>query len=206
MRARTEERVEKAEEMLCAGLSPGRVEQALAREYQVSPRKARAYMTRVYARWSQQNAADAPHRREKVLRMAERFYAKALLEKQYTAAANALNLLARMSGAFTQEHSRESALALLGPVPTDPTQALLYAQRALIVALNEVIANPALDPEKRLHWIAEIGGKIGTTHAKALVQHKLEAVAAQFLPQPDDDEQQDNATIDAAEWDRLKDA
>jgi hypothetical protein len=170
------ERIEAAEELLCAGLSPGRVERKLAQDYGVTTRQARKYIARVYARWEHQIAADAPHRREKVYRMAERFYAKALVDKQYTAAANTLNLLARLSGALTQESNRENPLAALGPLPSDPTEALIYAQNALIVALREVVGNPNIDPERRLRWISEIGGKIGMTHAKALMQSKLAKV------------------------------
>src|ERR1043166_7141459 len=127
-RIRTEERVEKVEEMLCAGISPGRIERTLAAEYGVTPRHIRRYLAEVYKRWTEQTAADAPHRREKVLRMTERFYSRALSEKQYTAAANALRLLAQMSGAFAQ-HDPERAeriTAAIGPMPTDPTGALIY--------------------------------------------------------------------------------
>ena len=205
MRAQTEERVERAEEMLCAGFSAGKVEQLLAKEYAVTTRQARNYIGAVYKRWGKQNEVDAPHRREKLVRMTERFYAKALMDKQYTAASQALNLLARMTGAFAEVPQTDAMVAVLGPVPTDPTQMLLYAQKAMAYALSEVVSNPALDPEKRLRWISEIGGKIGLTHAKALVQHKLEEVASRVLPEYES-EQQADSTIDAAEWSRLKDA
>jgi hypothetical protein len=170
------ERIEAAEELLCAGLSPGRVERKLSQDYGISTRQARTYIARVYERWEEQITADAPHRREKVYRMAERFYAKALIDKQYTAASNTLHLLAKLSGALQQESNRENPLATLGPLPTDPTEALIYAQKAMIVALSEVVANPNIDPERRLRWISEIGGKIGMTHAKALMQAKLARV------------------------------
>jgi hypothetical protein len=58
---------------------------------------------------------------------------------------------------------------------------LVYAQRCMAVALSEVVNNPAIDPERRLRWIADIGAKIGYTHSKALVQHKLDEVAQRVL-------------------------
>lgn len=176
-RKQTEDRIEAAEELLCAGVPPGRVQQKLADAYHVSDRQARKYITQVYRRWQKQTNDDAPHRREKIIRMAERFYAKALVEKQYTAAANVLALLAKMSGAFAPyDPQRAQQLAALGPVPEDPTLGLVYAQRVMLFALNEIVSNPAIDPERRLRWISEIGGKIGMTHAKALIQEKLDRV------------------------------
>jgi len=178
-----EERVEKAEEMLCAGVSPGRVERRLADEYGVTVRHARRYITRVYRRWQKQTDKDAPHRREKIIRQAERFYAKALAEKQFTAAANVLNLLARMSGAFTvRDPDREKLLAALGPPPDDPTLALVYTQKVMMFALREVIENPSIDPERRLRWIAEIGSKIGMTYPRVLIEHKLDTVEKKLDP------------------------
>ena len=177
-----EDRIDKAEDLLVGGISPGRIERALAKDYNVSTRQARRYIAAVYDRWRQQTIEDAPHRREKIIRMAERFYSKCLTEKQYSAASNALILLARMSGAFTQhDPTRQERLAQLGPPPTDPTQALVWAQRCMVFALHEVISNPSLDPERRLRWIAELGGKLGMTHAKTLVQHKLDEVEWRVL-------------------------
>jgi hypothetical protein len=51
----------------------------------------------------------------------------------------------------------------------------------MLFALNEVVSNPAIDPERRLRWIAEIGSKIGMTHAKTLMQAKLDEVASRVL-------------------------
>ena len=176
-----EERLDKVEEMLCAGISPGRIERTLAKDYGITQRQARSYIGRVYQRWQAQTRDDAPHRREKIIRMTERFYARALSDKQFTAAANALALLAKMSGAFTQyDPERERRLAALGPPPDDPTLALVWAQRCMIFALSEVVSHPTLDPERRLRWIAEIGGKIGMTHSKTLVQAKLDEVTVRL--------------------------
>jgi len=167
--------------MLCAGISPGRIERTLAKDHGITQRQARSYISRVYQRWQTQTRDDAPHRREKIIRMTERFYARALSDKQFTAAVNALALLAKMSGAFTQyDPERERRLAELGPPPDDPTLALVWAQRCMVFALSEVISHPTLDPERRLRWIAEIGGKIGMTHAKALVQAKLDEVTVRL--------------------------
>ena len=172
------ERIDRVEEMLCAGIDPGRVERTIAKEYGVSTRQARNYLGKAYARWQSQTNEDAPHRREKVIRMTERFYARALSEKQYTAASSALGLLARMSGAFAQHDAeREKLLARLGPPPDDPTLVLVWAQRCMASALYEVVSNPSIDPERRLRWVAELGSKLGMTHAKALVGSKLEEVA-----------------------------
>jgi hypothetical protein len=179
-RQKTDERVDLAEDLLCAGLGPGHVERQLVKDLRVSTRQARRYIQRVYARWTAQSAADGPHRREKVIRMAERFYAKAMGAKDLRAAVQALHILSKMSGGFQQHNvEREERMAALGPPPRDPTNALLYAQRVMIDALHEVATNGSLDPERRLRWVAELGSKIGLTHAKALVEAKLEAIEEQ---------------------------
>lgn len=97
------ERLEKVEEMLCAGLSPGRIEAILSRSeaedgFGVTQRQVRNYINRVYERWQEQSAADAPHRREKIFLMAERFYTRCLTAKSWAAAAQALAILVRVSG------------------------------------------------------------------------------------------------------------
>ena len=105
-----------------------------------------------------------------------------LSEKQYSAAASALTLLGRMSGAFVQhDAARDQRIAALGAPPEDPTLALVWAQKTMILALHEVVTNPSLDPERRLRWIAELGGKLGMTHSKTVVESKLDAVAARVL-------------------------
>jgi hypothetical protein len=165
---------------LCAGLGPGHVERQLVRDLAISTRQARRYIQRVYGRWNAQSAADGPHRREKVIRMAERFYAKAMAAKDLRAAVQALQILGTMSGGFQQHDAeRQKRMAALGPPPQDPTRALVYAQRIMIDALHEVATNAALDPERRLRWVAELGSKIGLTHAKALVEAKLDQIEEQ---------------------------
>lgn len=169
------QRIAEAEDLLCTGLSPGQTERQLAKDYGVSTRQARKYIARVYEHWREQSAADAPHRREKIIRMVERFYVKALVAKQWAAASHALTLLGRMSGGFVQHDPvRQQKLDEIGPPPTDPTGALLYAQRVMSLELAMVASNQALDPERRLRWIAELCGKIGMTHAKALIEERLE--------------------------------
>lgn len=172
-----EQRIEKTEEMLLAGIAPSRIEAALAKEYGVSPRQVRNYIAKVYAQWQSRRQADAPHRREKVVLMAERFYARCMAQKKYGPAGQILALLLKASGAFTQDSpDHERLVAELGPPPKDPTQVLVYAQRVMAHALYEVISNPALDPERKLRWVAELGSKLGMTHAKTLVEAKLAVI------------------------------
>src|SRR4051794_19872859 len=96
------ERVDAAEELLCVGLGPGHVERQLAKDYGVTTRQARRYIAAAYARWQEQSVADAPYRREKVIKMTERFYAKAVAAKDFKAGGTALQILCRMSGAMPQ--------------------------------------------------------------------------------------------------------
>lgn len=170
----TEDRLNEIEEMLCTGVSPSRVEQILAQKHQISTRQARRLRQKVYDRWDRQARADAPYRREKLIRMGERFYARCLAKKQYTAGAQMFGHLARMSGAFAQHDPiREQRVAEIGPPPTEPTQMLVWAQRSMALALWEVMTHPSIEPERRIRLITEIGAKLGMTHAKALVEARL---------------------------------
>jgi hypothetical protein len=186
-RIELEERLERVEELLCSGLAPERVQAKVAADYIITTRQARNYIGKVYARWRKQATMDAPHRREKLFRMTERFYARAVANKQYGAAVQALGLLAKMSGAFTgTSPSRETILAELGPVPDDPTQALVWMQRVMLRTVAEILADPTIDPERRARYIGDLGGKIGMTHAKALVEAKLDTIEQRVSPPTDD--------------------
>lgn len=152
----------------------------------------------VYTRWDQQSITDAPYRRERIIRMAENFYTKAVADQQFTAATAALQMLARMSGAFIQhDPNREASIATLGPLPDDPTLGLVYAQKCMLLTLQEVALNVSIDPEKRIRWIADIGAKIGITHAKTLIQHKLDDISSRVIGPSEThaDEMEDGSTI-----------
>lgn len=181
-----EERLERVEELMCSGLALERVLTKIADDYDITTRQARNYINKVYARWQKQAALDAPHRREKLFRMTERFYARAVANKQWSAAAHALTLLAKMAGAYTgTSPSREAIVAELGPIPDDPTQALIWTQRVMLRTIVEILADPTIDPERRARYIGDLGGKIGMTHAKTLVEAKLDTLEERVTPPTD---------------------
>ena len=174
-----EQRVERVEELMLSGVAPSRIEVALSKEYSLSRRQIRNYITEVYRRWRERREADAPLRRERVFLMGERFYTKTMAEKKYGPAAQILGLLMKASGAFEQRNEgQERLVAELGPPPLEPTAILVWTQRALALALHDVITNPALDPERKLRWMSELGGKLGMTHAKVLIESKLALIEA----------------------------
>lgn len=203
-RIELESRLERVEEMLCSGLATERVLTKIAEEYDISTRQARNYINKVYARWQKQAALDAPHRREKLFRMTERHYARAVANKQWSAANNALALLAKMAGAFTgTSPSRETILAELGPVPDDPTLALVWMQKVMLRTVAEILADPTIDPERRARYVGDLGGKIGMTHAKALVEAKLDTIEQRITPPVDDASRLEADTTDWPPTSRL---
>lgn len=188
-------RLDEIEDRLAAGLPPGQVDRALAQKHGISVRQARNLRQKVYARWREETLADAPHRREKLIRMVERHYALAMrgetitlpdgttkTDRPWTAATSTLRLLAEMSGAFAQyDPEREAHVAELGPPPSDPTQALVWGQRCLVLQLDEVMRNPAIEPERKTQLVGDLVAKLGMTHAKALVEAKLSAIEGRLL-------------------------
>src|SRR5213080_3863967 len=116
------------EEGLVAGLSAGRLERELAKKFGVSQRQVRRYVAEVYSRWAEEAKKDAPHRREKLIRMVERVFAKAVAQQKYGAAVGAAQLLAKLGGTFARRLDQRQRLAeLLGPPPVDdPTKGLQY--------------------------------------------------------------------------------
>jgi len=189
-------RLDEIEDRLAAGLPPGQVDRAIAQKHGISVRQARNLRQKVYARWREETLGDAPHRREKLIRMVERHYAIAMrgetitfpdgttkTVRPWTAATSTLRLLAEMSGAFAQhDPAREARIAELGPPPLDPTQALIWGQRCLVLQLDEVMRNPAVDPERKVRLVGDLVAKLGMTHAKTLVEAKLERVTRQLEP------------------------
>jgi hypothetical protein len=188
-------RLDEIEDRLAAGLPPGQVDRALAQKHGISVRQARNLRQKVYARWREETLGDAPHRREKLIRMVERHYALAMRGetvtfpdgstksvRPWTAATSTLRLLAEMSGAFAQyDPEREARIAELGPPPSDPTQALVWGQRCLVLQLDEVMRNAAIEPERKTRLVADLVAKLGMTHAKALVEAKLNAIEGRLL-------------------------
>jgi hypothetical protein len=84
---------------------------------------------------------------------------------------------ARRAGDTVDAAPHLASYRALGEPPTDdPTMGLVYAQNCMLVALREVVTDPILESEKRWKLISQLGGQIGVTHAKALVQHKLDKV------------------------------
>lgn len=196
-----ERRIQEAEEQLCVGVSPGRIESDFKNRYEIGRRQVQLLLAEVYKRWMVQTQKDAPHRREKVIRMAERFYARALADKQYSAAGNVLTLLARLSGAFTSyDPARQQILDAIGLPPRDPTQAVIWAQQAMLAAMHEVLSSPAIDPERRIRLLADLGSKVSYTHAKALIEAKVDEVRERVFPSEDNDDNQQLEDASDVAW------
>lgn len=172
-----EVRVDKCEELLCAGLGAGKIEAVMVKEHGITPRQARRYLQQVYRRWREQSTEDAPARREKVIRMAERLFAKALAKEQFSAAAQAVAILARLSGGLLQhDPARAKRLKELGPPPTNTRLVLPYARKLLVFELYEVAQNESLDPDRRLRWIAELAGKMGMIFSRSEIEETAERI------------------------------
>lgn len=183
-RSEIEQRLVAVEDLLVAGVPSTRIERELARTYGISRRQVRHYITEVYRRWGTDSIADAPHRRDKLVRMAERLYAKAVANDKFGAATSALNTLAKLSGGFAQRYIDPDRYAkLLGPPPTDdPNQALIYAQKVLVLTMQDIAQDASIDPERRWRLLGDLAAKVGMTFSRTQVQHELETVKRRLLP------------------------
>lgn len=199
-------RVDSAEEMLVAGLGSGTVRRQLVDKFGISDRQAQKYISAVYARWRGENAADVPYRRETHFRRGERLFAKAIAAKSYAAAAAVYAAMSRQTTAVNPVNPRRRArLEELGPVPTDPSQALQYARSALLVELEDVQNNDALDPERRLRLMTDICGKLGMLYARSEIEEvvaRVEALVRGQFGQPPVAEVVDAQSIGFAETSR----
>jgi hypothetical protein len=197
----TEDRLNEIEEMLCAGISPGRVEHLAATRFGISPRQARRLRMKVYDRWKMQSQTDAPHQREKYIRMGERFFAKCVAREQFTAAAQMFGHLARMSGGFVQhDPARDARVQQLGPPPEDPTQALVWGQRCLMLQIDEVTRSAVIDPERKIRLVGDLVAKLGMTHAKVLVESRLAELGRRLLPTTSTATEDDLEEIEDLAW------
>lgn len=170
-------RLDDAEDMLRAGLTPSVVRRTLVTKYGCSPGQARKYVQAVNARWREQMTEDVPFRRERVIHMVENHYARAMAAKKFAPAATSLGHLIRLSAALQQHNpARAERIRALGPAPMEPGKALQYARKILLIELEEVANNEDLDPEKRLRLISEVTGKLGMLYSRSEVEEALEEV------------------------------
>ena len=91
----------------------------LEAEWSISRRHVERYIHQVHERREKERAADAPYRRENLLRKMERFYAKAMAKDKFGPAAQILIAEARISGAFDHTADRDALIKRLGPPPDD---------------------------------------------------------------------------------------
>jgi hypothetical protein len=130
-------------------------------------------------RWSAESKRDSAFRREKLIRMAERLYAKVYAADRYGPANSALQTLARIGGAFASDPGDRirNIELILGPPPAgDPLKAMEYAQGVLLLSMQDVASDPSLDPERRWRLLADMAAKVGMTFSRAQVQADLDKV------------------------------
>jgi hypothetical protein len=183
-RIEKEKRLISVEDALVAGLNPARIERELSAQYGVSARQIRKYIAEVYRRWADESLKDAPTRREKLIRMVERVFAKALAKQKFGAAVSAAQLLAKLGGTFARRtESRPKLAEVLGPAPVDdPTKGLQYMHGLLLLNAQEVFDDPEMDPERRYRLLSDMVAKAGMTYSKDLMQQKLHKVIGRLGP------------------------
>jgi hypothetical protein len=186
-RLEKEIRLNMVEEMMLAGIAPARIDRELQTKHGLSVRQARRYMAEVRERWVSGKREDLLHRREKLLRMQERVFAKAMADKRYSAANGAIANMHKLSGGFAQSNEISDRVAqTLGPPPIDdPMGALIYAQKCLLLSLEDVMRDPSIDPERKVRLIADLSAKVGMTHPRTLIQADLKKLRKRLKPASD---------------------
>jgi hypothetical protein len=178
-----ESRLLAVEELLVSGIGTARIERELARKFSVTVRHVRRYIAEVRQRWVEESQEDQAHRREKLIRMAERLYAKAYAADRFGPANSALQTLARLGGAFANgQIDRGRFVETLGPPPKDdPTKALIYAQNVLVLSMQDIAQDPSIDPERRWRLLGDLAAKVGMTHSRTVLQNELDTVKQRVL-------------------------
>jgi len=177
-RLELENRLDRVEEMLAGGFPSGSVARKLAAEWSISRRQVEKYIRRAHERRERERLADAPYRRESLLRKMERFYAKAMSQEKFGPAAQILIAEMRLSGAFDQTADRDALVQRLGPPPEDPGEMLVYTRRVLMASLYEAMLSPFLDVEKRQRIIADLAFKIAATQSRTEIEAEMLKVEA----------------------------
>ena len=62
------------------------------------------------------------------------------------------------------------------PPLDDATTGLVWARKCMLAALDEVIRDPVITAEKRWRFVSDLGGKIGMTYSKSLMEEKVDRV------------------------------
>jgi hypothetical protein len=178
-----ESRLLAVEELLVSGIGTARIERELARKFSVTVRHVRRYIAEVRQRWVEESQEDQAHRREKLIRMPERLYAKAYAADRFGPANSALQTLARLGGAFANgQIDRGRFVETLGPPPKDdPIKALVYAQNVLVLSMQDIAQAPSIDPERRWRLLGDLAAKVGMTHSRSVLQNELDTVKQRVL-------------------------
>lgn len=176
---------DRVEDMLVQGVPVATVIKALRADppqgYSMSTVAANKLITEVHERWQKARDKEAPHRREKVWRMAEVLYAKSV-NKSPSVAASLLSTMNKMLPAPVDEAEvieRRRIVEQLGPAPQDPVQLSLWAQRAMVLELIAILGDASLEPERRVQFIALFGSRIAALHPQALAGRRMEELETQ---------------------------
>lgn len=180
-----EARLARIEDLLSGGAQQHQIVRLLAKPppdgYELWPRTTRALIVEVYKRWQEQREREAPHRRERLIRMAEQLYLKTQQAKKFSAAAGVLTLLSRLYNvAQPDEEQREQLQAQLGPLPEDPSQYPLYTQKALMLTMVNVASSTSMDQQQRMRFLVQYGQAITHGSPQALASNRIQQLETQL--------------------------
>ena len=175
---KTDAHLRRVEDILMSGVPQSRAERLLQQPHPVGLglglKQVKRLIEQVHERWELERIAFGPRRREAVYRQLEVVYAEARSKGELGVASGLLQQMMKASGGTRLDPAREAAVRALGHIPKDPTKVLMWAQQCMLLALQDVMTSPDIEPERRLRWVKEFGAAIGMTHAKALVEDKLD--------------------------------
>lgn len=109
-------------------------------------------------------------RRAAMLRKVQIAVQKAMDEKKYSAVASLVAREEQLSSGLGNAEYCERAAKELGAPPTEPKDALVFARRALLLNLPNILSDSALSTKERTFLLNDTCAKLGMTHDRAEIE------------------------------------
>lgn len=179
-KAQKEERLLKIATMIAAGVPVTSIVSTLSEEWELSAHRVRELLREVDERALQQRRRDAPYIRERLLRKAERCYAKCIADGKHGAAVQMLIAEIKATAALEAEDPEvEELLHNLGPPPKEAELTHAWLLQAMTINLYGIQRSRAIEPLTRFRLGADLGAKISLMGDKAQIQESIRLLSAE---------------------------
>lgn len=163
-----EQRLQDLETALALGL--GHRLKALQKQWGLDARDFEQLIERAQANILAEAQKTSRFRRAAMLRKVQIAIQRAMEEKKYGYVAALVTREEQLSSGLGNVEWCEEVATKLGPVPERQEEALLFARRALLLNLPNILRDPSLSTKERTWLLNDTCAKLGITHDRAGIE------------------------------------